>query len=159
VAKKTDDVRRAFATNRAARYNYTITDQIETGLSLLGAEVKSVREGKVVLKDAFATIKDGEVFLHNMHISPYKFATGTPIEPERTRKLLLHRREIEKLGRAIRQQGVTLVPLRLYLNRGFIKVELGLAKGKKQHDKRATKRDDAMKRDLRAELARRQKGR
>ena len=158
MPKKTDDARRVFASNRAARYNYTIIDQMEAGLSLLGAEVKSVREGKVVLKDAFATIKEGEVFLHNMHISPYKFATGVALEPERTRKLLLHRREIQKLERGMRQQGFTLVPLRLYLNHGVIKCELGLAKGKRQYDKRASKREDAMKRDLRADLARRQKG-
>ena len=159
MARKPDDSRRVFATNRAARFNYTIVDQIETGLSLLGAEVKSVREGKVVLKDAFATVKEGEVFLHNMHISPYAYATGAKLDPERSRKLLLHRREIRKLERQVRQEGFTLVPVRLYLHHGVVKCELGIAKGKRQYDKRASKREEAARREIRAALARRQKGR
>lgn len=148
-----------FATNRAARHNYLIVSTLEAGLVLAGAEVKSVRGGKVVLKDAFATIRDGEVHLHNMHISPYVHATGTRLDPDRSRKLLLHRREIRKLERRIKQEGFTLVPMRLYLARGVVKCEIGLAKGKKQYDKRAAKREEDARRDMRAALARRQKGR
>lgn len=159
MAKKQDDSLRVFTTNRAARFNYHIVDRIETGLSLLGPEVKSVRQGKVALKDAFATIKNGEVFLHNMHITPYAYATAGGLDPDRSRKLLLHRREIRKLDRRIRQEGFTLVPVRLYLKNGVIKCELGVAKGKKQYDKRAAKKEDAVRREIRAALSRNRKGR
>ena len=159
MAKSKEDSPRVFATNRAARHNYHIVERLEAGLVLSGPEVKSVRDSKVVLKDAFATVKNLEVFLHNMHISPYKHAVHVPQAPERTRKLLLHRREILKLTKQTRQEGFTVVPLRLYLKNGVIKCELGVAKGKKMYDKRATKKEDAAKREIQAALARRQKGR
>jgi SsrA-binding protein len=117
-----------------------------------------VREGKVVLKDAFAAVKDGEVFLHNLHISPYSYATAVTQEPDRSRKLLLHKREIDKLFKLTRQDGYTLVPTRLYLKDGRIKCEIGVAKGKKVHDKRESKKKESARRDIQAALARHRKG-
>jgi SsrA-binding protein len=158
MSRKKDDDRKVFASNRAARHNYLIVDQLEAGLVLIGSEVKSVRAGKVVIKDAFASIRDGEVFLHNMHISPYTHARVEAHEPERSRKLLLHRREIFKLQRRIHHDGLTLVPLRIYLGRGVIKCELGLAKGKKSHDKRAAKKEEVVRREMRDSMGRARKG-
>jgi SsrA-binding protein len=158
MSRKKDDDRKVFASNRAARHNYLIVDQLEAGLVLIGSEVKSVRAGKVVIKDAFAVIRDNEVFLHNMHISPYTHARVEAHEPERSRKLLLHRREIFKLQRRIRHDGLTLVPLRIYLGRGVIKCELGLAKGKKSHDKRAAKKEEVVRREMRDSMGRARKG-
>ena len=155
VGTKKDDSERVFATNRAARHNYTIVERLEAGLVLVGSEVKSVRQGGVVLKDAFATVKNEEVFLHNMHIAPYKFASvWEPPDPERSRKLLLHKKEIRKLLKQTRIEGHTLVPLRLYLKKGVVKCELGLAKGKRQYDKRAAKKEDAARREVRAAMSR-----
>ncbi|MCZ6599401.1 MAG: SsrA-binding protein SmpB [Acidobacteria bacterium] len=158
MSRKDDDGRKVFARNRAARHNYLIVEELEAGLVLTGAEVKSVRAGKVVLKDAFASVQDGEVFLHNMHISPYTHAPVEVQDPERSRKLLLHRREILKLQRQIRQDGLTIVPLRLYLGRGVIKCELGVAKGKKTHDKRAAKKEESARREMRNAMGRQRKG-
>jgi SsrA-binding protein len=158
MSRKKDDDRKVFASNRAARHNYLIVDQIEAGMVLTGSEVKSVRDGKVVIKDAFAAIRDGEVFLHNMHISPYTHARVEAHEAERSRKLLLHRREISKLQRRIRHDGLTLVPLRIYLGRGVIKCELGLATGKKSHDKRAAKKEEVVRREMRDSMGRSRKG-
>lgn len=159
MASKKDDGQRIFASNRAARHNFHIDERLEAGLALTGPEVKSVREGKVVLKDAFASVKNGEVFLHRVHITPYSYATHIPQDPERSRKLLLHRREILKLTKQTTQEGYTLVPLRLYLKNGVIKVEIGVAKGKKQYDKRDSQKKESARRDIEAALARRQKGR
>jgi len=158
MTRKDDDGRKVFARNRAARHNYLIVDEIEAGLVLTGAEVKSVRAGKVVLKDAFAAVQNGEVFLHNMHISPYSHARVEVQDPERSRKLLLHHREILKLQRQVRQEGLTIIPLRLYLGRGVIKCQLGVAKGKKTHDKRAAKKEESARRDMRNAMGRRRKG-
>jgi len=158
MSRKDDDGRKVFARNRAARHNYLIVEELEAGLVLTGAEVKSVRAGKVVLKDAFASVQDGEVFLHNMHISPYTHARVEVQDPERSRKLLLHRREILKLQRQIRQEGLTIVPLRLYLERGVIKCQLGVAKGKKTHDKRAAKKEESARREMRNAMGRQRKG-
>ena len=158
MSRKDDDGRKVFARNRAARHNYLIVEELEAGLVLTGAEVKSVRAGTVVLKDAFASVQDGEVFLHNMHISPYTHARVEVQDPERSRKLLLHRREILKLQRQIRQDGLTVVPLRLYLGRGVIKCELGVAKGKKTHDKRAAKKEESARREMRNAMGRQRKG-
>ena len=123
--------------NRQARYQYEILETYEAGLQLVGTEVKSIREGKANLQDGYALIRAGEAWLINVHISPY---TGSGQyfnhEPRRTRKLLLHRQEIRKLIGRVEQQGLTLVPLRMYLKRGLVKVSLGLGKGKKLHDKR-----------------------
>lgn len=123
--------------NRQARYLYEILETYEAGIQLTGTEVKSIRAGKLNLQDGYALIRNGEAWLINVHISPY---TGSGQyfnhEPRRTRKLLLHRQEIRKLIGRVEQQGLTLVPLRMYLKRGLVKVSLGLGKGKKLHDKR-----------------------
>ena len=123
--------------NRQARYLYEILETYEAGIQLTGTEVKSIREGKVNIQDGYALIRDGEAWLLNAHISPY---TGSGQyfnhEPRRTRKLLLHRQEIRKLIGKVEQQGLTLVPLRMYLKRGLVKVSIALGKGKKLHDKR-----------------------
>jgi len=132
--------------NRQARFQYEILETYEAGLVLVGTEVKSIRAGKVNLRDGFARIHNGEVVLMNVHISPYETATQTfNHDPRRTRKLLLHRDEIRKLIGKVEQKGLTLVPLKLYLKRGWIKLTLALARGKKTHDKRESlkrKQDD-----------------
>lgn len=125
--------------NKKAYHDYFIDETFEAGIVLTGTEVKSVREGRVNLKDSFARIKNGEIFLLNVHISPYERADGfAQHDPERTRKLLLHKREIEKLIGKTRQKGYTIVPTKLYFKRGKVKVEIGLARGKHNYDKRAT---------------------
>ncbi|MDC0839293.1 SsrA-binding protein SmpB [Limnoraphis robusta] len=132
--------------NRKARYLYDILDTYEAGIELKGTEVKSIRAGRSNLQDGYALLRDGEVWLINVHISPYE-NTGNFFnhDPRRTRKLLLHRKEINKLIGQVEQKGLTLVPLKMYLKRGRVKVMIGLARGKKLHDKRETirRRDDA----------------
>lgn len=129
--------RQIVATNRKARHDYHIEERFEAGLALTGTEVKSIRSGRVQLRDAFARVDRGEVWLYNMHVAPYEFGNRWNHEPTRTRKLLLHRKEIRRLSGLLQQQGLTLVPLSLYINeRGKVKVELGLARGKKRYDKR-----------------------
>lgn len=125
--------------NRQARYLYEILETYEAGIALAGTEVKSIRAGKVNLRDGYAFIRNGEAWLSNVHISPYQ-AGGEYFnhEPRRVRKLLLHRREINKLIGQVEQQGLTLVPLKMYFKRGRVKVSIGLAKGKKLYDKRET---------------------
>ena len=128
---------KAVATNRKAYHDYFIEEKFEAGIVLQGTEVKSIREGRVNLQDSYATVKGAEAFLHHCHISPYSHGNIMNHEPLRTRKLLLHRKEINKLLGKTQQQGLTLIPLRIYFSkRGLVKVELGLAKGKKQHDRR-----------------------
>jgi SsrA-binding protein len=134
--------------NRQARHNYFIDEVYEAGLVLQGSEVKSLREGKANLKDGFARIKNGEAFLLNVHISPYAGANQFNHEPTRTRKLLLHGREIERLTGKTRERGFTLVPLRMYFKNGRAKVELGLARGKKLYDKRETLRRKEAQREV-----------
>ena len=128
--------RHVIARNRRARYDYRIEDTYEAGLVLTGTEVKSLRAGRASLADGFGQISDGEVWLHNVHIPEYTQGTWTNHEPRRTRKLLLHRREIDKLSSATAEQGLTLVPLSLYFKDGKAKVELGLGRGKRTYDKR-----------------------
>lgn len=131
--------------NRHARFQYEILEAYEAGVELVGTEVKSIREGKVNLRDGFALIRDGEVLLLNVHISPHRTASQFfNHDPRRTRKLLLHRAEIRKLLGRVEQQGLTLVPLKMYMKRGWVKVDIGLARGKKLYDKREDikKRDD-----------------
>ena len=128
--------KRDLATNRQARYKYHLVRSLEAGVSLLGYEVKSLRAGGAQLRDSYARIKRGELFLYHCHISPYGHADPSEQDPLRVRKLLLHRREILRLERDTRSAGHTLVPLRFYLKDGRIKVEIALAKGKKAHDKR-----------------------
>lgn len=128
---------RAVATNRKARHDYDILDQFEAGLVLAGAEVKSLRAGKVTLRDAYARVEDGGVWLHGVHVSPYGFATGFgAVDPDRPRKLLLHRREIDELAKRVSQDGLTLVPLAIYFKDGRAKVDLAVAKGRRSYDKR-----------------------
>ncbi|WP_138159555.1 SsrA-binding protein SmpB [Peptoniphilus catoniae] len=126
----------SLATNRKARHDYFIESTIEAGIELRGTEVKSLRQGKANISDAYAEIVGGEVYVENMHISPYKQGNIFNMDPLRKRKLLLHKSEIRKLDRDLTLKGYTLIPLRLYLNRGRVKVELALARGKKLYDKR-----------------------
>ena len=136
------------AENRKARHEYFIEDQFEAGISLKGTEVKSLRQGRANLKDSYARIKKGEVFVHQMHISPYPFAYYDNHEPLRPRKLLLHKYEIKKLYGKVNERGYALIPLRLYFREGKVKLLLALAKGKRKHDKRETIRRRDEQRDL-----------
>ena len=137
------------ARNKRARHDYHILETWEAGVVLSGTEVKSLRQGKANLTDAYATVRDGEVFLLNLHISPYEQGNQFNHEPTRTRKLLLHRKEIRRLIGGVERQGLTLVPLELFFNaRGKAKVTLALAKGKKLHDKRADERRREDERDM-----------
>ncbi|MFC7343110.1 SsrA-binding protein SmpB [Saccharopolyspora griseoalba] len=142
--------RKVIAQNRRARHDWSVLDTYEAGIVLAGTEVKSLRQGKAQLVDAFATVDDGEVWLRNLHIPEYTEGTWTNHEPRRSRKLLLHRHEIERLVGKIKESGLSLVPLQLYFNDGKAKVELALARGKKAHDKRA----DIAKRDMQREIDR-----
>jgi len=144
-AEKTEKPEKeSIARNRRARHDYQILDTWEAGIVLTGSEVKSLRNGKANISDAYGIVKEGEVHLLNLHISPYEQASYFNHEPTRTRKLLLHRREIRRMIGAVERQGLTLVPLELYFKRGKVKVVLGLGRGKKLFDKRADekKRDD-----------------
>jgi len=134
--------------NKKAWHNYFIEDKYQAGISLLGSEVKSLREGKVNLGDSYGDIKRGEVFLVDAHISPYPQANRLNHDPLRTRKLLLHKREIQRLIGKVQERGFTLIPLRLYFSNGKVKVELGLAKGKKLFDKRETLKRKTMEREM-----------
>jgi SsrA-binding protein len=136
------------AENRKARFNYFIEDTYEAGLVLTGTEVKSIRQGRANLKDAYARIKNGEVYVYQIHISPYPFAYYNNHEPLRVRKLLLHKREIKKLYAKVNEKGHTLVPLKLYFKDGKIKLQLAVAKGKRKYDKRDTIKRRDEKRDL-----------
>ena len=127
---------KVIANNPKARHDYFIDDTLECGIALVGTEVKSIRNGKVNLKDSFAMIKDGELYIHNMHISPYEQGNINNKDPMRTRKLLVHKREIQKLIGMIKQKGNTLVPLSIYFDRNHVKLELAVARGKKLYDKR-----------------------
>lgn len=126
------------ATNRRARFDYEFVDTLEAGLVLLGSEVKSLRGGKADLRDAYGAVKDGELWLYGLHISPYEFARDGGHDPDRPRKLLLHRLEITRIASNLAEKGLTLVPTRLYFKEGKVKVEIGLAKGKTKYDKRET---------------------
>ena len=142
--KNTEPGIKVVATNRKAYHDYTIEDKMEAGIVLIGSEIKSVRAGRVNLRDGYAAIEDGEVWMHNVHIAPYDPASRFGHAPRRARKLLLHRRQINRLAGRLQEKGYTLVPLRLYIRDNRAKVELGLARGKRQYDKRAAiaKRDD-----------------
>ena len=136
------------AENRKARHDYFIEDEYEAGLVLKGTEVKSLRQGRANLKDSYAKVKNGELFVHQLHISPYPFAYYDNHDPLRIRKLLLHRYEIKRLYGKLSERGYALIPLRLYFREGKVKVLLGLAKGKRQYDKRETMRRRDQKRDM-----------
>ena len=139
---------RVVATNRRARHEYEILETLEAGLVLRGTEVKSLRDGLVNFKDSYATVRNGEAWLRGCHISPYSHGTDANHEPERDRKRLLHKREITKLVGKSSEKGLTVVPLKIYFSRGRIKIEIGLARGKKLHDKRATLRERETKREM-----------
>ncbi len=137
------------ADNRQARYQYEILDTYEAGVVLTGTEVKSIREGKVNLRDGFANVKRGEVWLHNVHISPHSMTNlAYNHEPRRIRKLLLHKQEIRKLIGQVEQKGLTLVPLKMYLKGGRVKISFGLGRGKKLHDKRDSLKKKQDKREM-----------
>jgi len=140
--------RKVVATNRRARHNYDIVDIFEAGIVLRGSEVKSLRAGQVQLKDAYATIRNGELWLENAHIAPYSFASGGGHDPERPRKLLLHRREIDRLIGKVNEQGLTLIPLQVYFTSGKAKIELALAKGRRTYDKRRKLAEREQKREM-----------
>ncbi|MYB52791.1 MAG: SsrA-binding protein SmpB [Acidobacteriia bacterium] len=129
-----------FAENRRARRLFTLQETFESGMVLTGAEVKSCRAGKIQLADAYATVRNGELWLHNAHISAYAHATIGNAEPVRMRKLLMHRREIDRLAAKVQQKGLTLIPTKVYASNGRIKCEIALAKGKQLYDKRDEKR-------------------
>ncbi len=156
----TDKARdRDITVNRRAFHEYHIDERVEAGLALVGSEVKSLRDARVNLKDAYARFVGDELFLIGVHISPYGPASQFGHEPERNRKLLLHRREIDKLAGKIKERGLTLIPLRLYWVRGRAKVELGLGRGKKLYDKREAIRERSEKRDVDRALAAGRRGR
>ncbi|MBM3637955.1 MAG: SsrA-binding protein SmpB [Actinobacteria bacterium] len=150
MGKKTNSV---LASNRKARHDYTILDVVEAGIVLLGSEVKSLRGGQVQLVDAYARILDGEVWLDGVHIAPYQFATGVGAhDPDRSRKLLLHRDEIDRLSDRVKRERLALVPLSLKLVEGKVKVELALAKGRRKEDKRQAIAERETKREIAREL-------
>jgi len=146
---------KVLATNRAAFHNYHISTKYEAGAALTGTEVKSVLEGRVQLKDSYVAVRDGEAWLFNAHVSPYSHGNRFNHDPLRTRKLLLHRREIERLDQASSTQGMTLVITRVYLKHRKIKFEIGVARGKKLYDKRETELRRIVERETRAQLKQR----
>jgi SsrA-binding protein len=149
-ASKPDSDVQSIAKNRQARHDYAIIDTWEAGIVLIGTEVKALREGKANISDAYGIVRNGEIFLLNLHISPYERGGYVNHDPTRTRKLLLHRKEIRRLIGAVEREGLTLIPLELYFRKGKAKVALALGKGKKLHDKRET----ARQRDAEREVAR-----
>lgn len=137
--------------NRKARHNYFFIQELEAGIVLKGSEIKSIREGKLSFKDSFASIETGEVWLHSLHISPYKYDSVFAPDPERKRKLLLNRREIKKIKSKMDEKGMTLIPVEIYINnKGLAKVKIALAKGKRQYDKR----EDIKKKDVMRDMQR-----
>lgn len=140
---------RLIAANKKAFHDYFVDETFEAGIALSGTEVKSLRENRTTLRDAFATVRRGEVWLHNVHIAPYSHGNRSNVEPDRTRKLLLHKKEIRYLIGKTKEKGFTLVPLKLYFSENnLVKVELGLARGKKLYDKREAIADRDHKRDV-----------
>ncbi len=151
TAPATDGIK-LIASNREAYFDYFIRETYEAGLELVGTEVKALREGRVNLKDAYVVIRDGEAWLMEAHINPYSHGNRYNHDPRRTRRLLLHKREIAKLAAATQERGLTVVPTRLYFKRGRAKVEVAIAKGKKTYDKRETERRRDLERETRAAL-------
>lgn len=145
---KPDSGEKLIASNKKALHDYFVVQKFEAGVALQGTEVKSLRDGAANLKDSYVILKDGEAFLFGTHISPYSHGNYENHDPERIRKLLLHRREIEKLHSQIAEKGLTVVPLRLYFKGGRVKVEIAVVRGKKQYDKRATERDRELDREV-----------
>jgi SsrA-binding protein len=145
--------RKYIAENRKARFNYSIEETYECGIELQGTEVKSVKNGSISFPDSFAEIINGEIFLKNFHISEYSFSSIFNHNPDRAKKLLLHKDEIKKLERKVTEKGYTLIPLNFYLKNGRVKVSLGVCKGKKQFDKRATIKQRDVNRDIQREFS------
>lgn len=148
---------KVIADNRKARHDYYIEDSVEAGIVLKGTEVKSIRAGHVTLKDAYASIRNGEIFIEGMHISPYEHGNIFNVDPLRKRKLLLHKRQILRLAQKTQEKGLTLVPLKLYFDHDKVKVDLALAKGKKLYDKRAVAAEKSARRDIDRALKSRQR--
>lgn len=149
---KPQDGERTLAKNRKAFFQYQVTDRAEAGIALVGTEVKSIREGGLSFSDSFVEFRDGELFLVGCHIAPYTHGNQQNHTPDRDRKLLLHKREILKLGGKVTSKGLTLVPLRAYLKRGRVKLEIGLGRGKRAHDKRETIKRRDIERETRQAL-------
>ncbi|TCP24845.1 SsrA-binding protein [Scopulibacillus darangshiensis] len=148
---------RVLAQNRRARHDYFIEETFEAGIVLQGTEIKSVRKGSVNFKDAFARVEHGEVFLHNMHISPYEQGNRYNHDPLRTRKLLLHKKEINKLLGKSKETGYAIIPLKMYIKHGYAKVLIGIGKGKKNYDKRDTLKKKSAQREIEKAFRERQK--
>jgi SsrA-binding protein len=155
---KTDQYDKPLAQNKKASHDYFIEDTYEAGMVLTGTEIKSLRTGRATLGDAFATIRNGEMFLHNMHISPFEQGNRhNPVDPTRARKLLLHKVQIHKMLGLVKRDGYTLVPLRVYIKNGYAKCLLGIGKGKKQYDKRESDAKRDSQRDIQRILREKQK--
>ena len=148
MAKKKPAGEKIIAQNKTARLNYFIEDTYEAGIALVGTEVKALREGKANLKDSYALVNNGEVFVHEMHISPYTFGNRQNHDPLRVRKLLLHKGEIKRLYGKSRERGLALIPLKLYFKSGKVKMEIGIGRGKKLYDKRESLRDKDDRREM-----------
>jgi len=150
-----EEGQKTVASNRRARFDYELQERLEAGIVLTGSEVKSLRAGRASLSESFARVRDGEVWIENMHIPPYEQGEKRGYDPRRTRKLLLKRREIERLIGKTAERGLTLVPIRLYFSHGLAKLELGLGKGKRQFEKRQTIAEREMRREAERSLGRR----
>ncbi len=150
--------KKIIAENRKARFDYFIEETYECGIALEGTEVKSVKNGNISFPDSFAEIKDGEVWVKNFHISEYAYSSIFNHNPDRPKKLLLHKEEIKRLNRKVEEKGYTLIPIEFYLKNGRVKVALGVCKGKKQYDKRATIKDRDLNRELQREFSNKLKG-
>ena len=148
MAKKKPAGEKIIAQNKTARLNYFIDDTYEAGIALVGTEVKALREGKANLKDSYALVRDGEVFVHEMHISPYTYGNRQNHDPLRVRKLLLHKGEIKRLYGKSRERGLALIPLKLYFKSGKVKIEIGVGRGKKHYDKRESLRVKEDRREI-----------
>jgi SsrA-binding protein len=145
---KKQSAEKIIAQNKTARLNYFIDDTYEAGIVLVGTEVKALREGKANLKDSYAMVKDGEVFIHEMHISPYSFGNRSNHDPLRVRKLLLHKGEIKRLYGRSREKGLALIPLKVYFKNGKIKIEVGVGRGKRLYDKRESLKNKEDRREI-----------
>jgi SsrA-binding protein len=151
----TSESKKLISKNRKAFHDYEVVETLEAGIVLQGTEVKSIREGRVNLKDSFATVKNGELWMEHCHISPYEQGNIYNHEPMRSRKLLMHKRQIAKLAGEVARKGMTLVPLSMYFLDGKVKVEIAVARGKKSYDKRETEKRKAVDRDIQQEMKRR----
>ncbi|HOK53319.1 MAG TPA: SsrA-binding protein SmpB [Armatimonadota bacterium] len=147
------EAKKVIVTNRKAWHEYTIDETYDAGIVLVGTEVKSIRAGKVNLQDSFCRIENGEVWVHGMYIAPYEFANRWVVDPRRSRKLLLHRDEIDRLRSKSEQRGLTIVPLKVYFERGYAKLEIGIGRGKKLYDKREAIAKRDIERERRREIA------